>query len=632
MNNNPKSPSEENIDEENVRLRARILDLENQLFKQEKLEQKLIESEEKYILMLDNTALKNAEKKVSNYRENLTFLSKSALNFLTLSNDDDIFIFIGKKLSKFSPRSIIIVFSYDQDSDTSVIRYISGIYSHIDQVISILGKSPEDFNIKLPAKYKSKYLSDKTLKKLEHGIDSIYNDSKARKKAARIQKILKVDNFYSMGMTRDGMLYGGLLIATKSKAESIDKQTIETFIYQAGIALHRKQIDNELVKAKIVAEESDRLKSSFLANMSHEFRTPLNGILGLAQVMLKADNVSASVKNNLKMIIDSGSSLLSLIADIMDVSKIEAGQLKIKHRPFMLNALIDQVFAIFKVNPIYLKKNDKQQNIELKCDKPLENVAIMSDPDRLQQIFVNLISNALKFTQKGFIHFGYTIENDIITFFVKDTGIGIPKDKTEQIFDRFTQVDNSLARKFGGSGLGLAISKGLTNLLDGEIWCESFLGKGSNFYFTIPFKPTKALVGSADESNKNSAVEHDWSDYTALIVEDDFVNFKVIEAMLRRTRVAVIHADTGLKAIEQVQKNSHIDIILMDVHLPEMNGLEATGKILEINSALPIIAQTANAMSDDKDKCIEAGCVDYVCKPINMDELFSKMSKFLADK
>jgi len=189
-------------------------------------------------------------------------------------------------------------------------------------------------------------------------------------------------------------------------------------------------------------------------------------------------------------------------------------------------------------------------------------------------------------------------------------------------------VDNTLARKFSGSGLGLAISKGLTTLLNGKIWCESDLGKGSNFYFTVPYHPSTMLT-SVDIPQKKNTIGYDWDRYTILIVEDDTINYKVIEAMLRNTKVNVIHADNGKKAIEKVDLHPQIDLVLMDVHLPEMSGLEATKRILELNPKLPIIAQTANAMSEDKDKCLEAGCVDYISKPIDMGDLFSKISKYL---
>ena len=581
------------------------------------------------IIMFDKTVQKSAEQKAQSYEENMSFLSNSALKFLTFSSDDDIFIFIGKSLAKFTTKSIVIVFSYDQISNTSHIRYISSeIFKFINDLIDILGKPPEEFTIIFPSKFKEKYMSGKTLQRLDDGLRNAVENNELMGKADLIQKLLCVDHFYSMGMVRDGKLYGGLLIGTKGQTEPIATQTIETFIYQAGVALHRKQIDNELVKAKVAAEESDRLKSAFLANMSHEVRTPLNGILGLAQVLLKSDKLDSSISNDVKMIVESGSSLLTLIEDILDVSKIEAGQMKIKYKPFHLNSLMDQLYSMFLTHPFYVQKNANQQNIILKYDKPYENITIMSDPDRLQQIFVNLIGNALKFTLKGYIHFGYTVEKQEITFFVKDSGIGIPKDKTEKVFERFTQVDSTLARKFSGSGLGLAISKGLTVLLEGRIWCESIFGLGSSFFFTIPYHPTTMLEDSNKPQKKNS-IEYDWSNFTVLIVEDDTINFKVIEAMLRNTKINIIHVDNGMKAIEQARDNPLIDLVLMDVHLPEMSGLEATIKIKEVNKTLPIIAQTANAMSDDKDRCIDAGCSDYISKPIDMNNLFVKISKYL---
>jgi len=583
------------------------------------------------IIMFDNSLQKSAELKDLNYHENLSFLSNSALKFLTFSNDDDIFIFIGKSLSRFSPKSIIIVFSNDQATNISNIRYISGIYPHINELMDILGKSPEDFDIKLTSRFKNKFLSGKTLKRFNDSLFNAMADEWLHEKAIRILNLLYIDHFYSMGMTREGKLYGGILIAVNTEEDTIDTQTIETFIYQAGVALHRKQIDNELEKAKLVAEESDRLKSAFLANMSHEVRTPLNGILGLAQVLVKAEEATPKIRSDAKIIVESGSSLLNLIEDILDVSKIEAGQMKIKYKPFFLNTLMDQLYSMFLAHPLFLQKNTEQKNIELKYDKPDGNVTIMSDPDRLLQIFVNLIGNALKFTQKGFVHYGYTIQKPKIIFYVKDSGIGIPEEKIEKIFERFIQVDNTLTRKFSGSGLGLAISKGLITLLEGNIWCESEIGKGTTFFFTIPYHPTTMLI-SADTPQKKSVVEYVWSNYTLLIVEDDMINYKVIEAMLRNSKINVIHADNGLKAIEYVRIYPQIDLVMMDVHLPEMSGLEATYHILNIRPELPVIAQTANAMSEDREICMKAGCVDYISKPIDMNELFEKLAKHLPEK
>jgi PAS domain S-box-containing protein len=582
------------------------------------------------VVMFDITKEKHAERKALSYQENMLFLSNSALKFLTFSDEDDIFIFIGKSISKIVPKSVVIVFSYDQGNNISNIRYISGIHSQTQRVITALGKPPEDFLIELPRKFKNKYLSKKILMRL-NGLEDAVDENWPKEPLEEIQKILHLHDYFAMGMSRRGKLYGGLLLATKTDDETVETQLVETFIYQAGIALHRKQVETELMRAKLAAEESDRLKSAFLANMSHEVRTPLNGILGLAQLLLKTDIDKTTHDDYVKMIVESGNSLLSLIEDIMDVSKIEAKQMKIKYKPFKINDLMDQLFSVFLANPLYVQKNEGKQRIELKCNKPVENLTLLSDPERLQQILINLIGNAIKFTQDGTVEFGYELKKDKILFYVKDSGIGIPKDKAEKIFERFIQVDSTLARKFSGSGLGLAISKGLIDLLDGEIWVESDLGKGSTFFFTVPYYTT-SFIESTLQPEKESPVYYDWEGYTLLMVEDDKINSRVVEAMLRNTKIKVIHVDNGKKAIETVRDHPEIDIVLMDMHLPELSGLEATRIILKNRADLPVIAQTANAMSEDKDRCIDAGCVDYIGKPINMDDLYFKISRYLPER
>ncbi|MDR1671937.1 MAG: response regulator [Bacteroidales bacterium] len=579
------------------------------------------------IVMFDMTKEKHAEREISIYKENMFFLSNTALKFLTFSNEDDIFIYIGKCISKIVPKSVIAVFSYDSATDISYIRYISGIFLHIEQIINILGNSPEDFPIKLPRKFRMRYFSKKELKPLQDAKD-LLEDDESSKKVERIFRLLKLKEFYAMGMSRKGKLYGGLLFAPRQKDCKVDVPLIETFIYQAGIALHRNQIEIELKKAKEAAEESDRLKSAFLANMSHEVRTPLNSILGLAQLLMKPEINRATCEEYVQLIVESGNSLLSLIEDIMDISRIEAKQLQIKYRPLKINSLMDQLYSIFLAHPLYVQK---QQKLKLRCKKHVPDISTLSDPERLQQIFINLIGNALKFTEKGHVEFGYEVEKKNILFFVADTGIGIPKNKISGIFNRFTQVDNTLARKFRGSGLGLAISKGLVELLDGTIWCKSSDGEGSVFYFTIPYRLT-SLGDELPENSKDDHPDYNWAQYTILIVEDDYINSKVLDVMLQTTKATLVFANTGMKAIDIVHKNNRIDLVLMDMHLPKISGLEASKIILKHRPDMPIIAQTANAMSDDKDRCLNAGCVDYISKPIDMHNLFAKISKHLPEK
>ncbi len=579
------------------------------------------------IAMFDISKQKYAERNALNYQENMMLLSNSALKFLSSSDEDDIYIFIGKTLSKIVPKSVVTVFSLDQSNNHFFVRYISGIVPYVDRIIKILGDVPESFPIDIPQSFREKYLSKKTLVHL-NDLNEAVQSEEAMNICARIQQILGIQEFHIMGLSREGKTYGGLMIATKEATEKVDIRLVETFVYQAGIALNRKQLENELIHAKLVAEESDWLKSAFLANMSHEVRTPLNGILGLAQLLLEEDLPSNLRNDYARMIVESGSSLLTLIEDIMDISKIEAKQMKIKYQPFGLNAMVDQLYSLFIANPLYFQKN---QDFLFRTIKPEKDVKLISDPDRIQQIFINLIGNALKFTQKGFVEFGYQLDKKRVLFFVNDSGIGVPDDKRKTIFERFTQVDNTMARKYSGSGLGLAISKGLVELLGGEIWSETNVMNGSSFYFTIPYAPASELPSEDLKPVESVTAKYNWESRTILVVEDDRINFKVIEAMLKNTKVNIIHADNGLQAIEYVNLNPEIELILMDMHLPEMSGLEATQIILRNRPGVPIIAQTANAMYEDKYRCLEIGCVDYISKPITMNNLYTTIAKYLPD-
>lgn len=388
----------------------------------------------------------------------------------------------------------------------------------------------------------------------------------------------------------------------------------------------RKNIETELKQAKDKAEESDRLKSTFLANMSHEIRTPMNAILGFTELLKSTDLTEDKKMNFIDIISKRGKDLLNIINDIIDISKIESKQMKINRTQCLLNNVLQELYVFFE-NDINLREKKK---LKLKLKTTLNNNSgfVLIDDMRLKQILTNLLSNSVKFTSTGIIEFGYTIDNNMLCFYVKDTGIGISKDKQAVIFDRFRQADDSTSRNYGGTGLGLAISKNLVEMMNGSISVESEMGQGSIFSFKLPYLPVSELI----QYEQNKIVTNQkfvWSNKTILIVEDDKVNFLYLSTLLRKTKVQIIHAFNGKEAVEICRTNPSINLILMDIQMPEMNGYDATRAIKTFLPKTPIIAQTAYAMEEDRIKCEQAGCDEFIIKPIKIDVLINMIDKFI---
>jgi len=397
-----------------------------------------------------------------------------------------------------------------------------------------------------------------------------------------------------------------------------------------GVAIditESKNFEIELKSARDKAEESDRLKTSFLANMSHEIRTPMNAIIGFSELLNDPDLTNESRKEFVTLISDNSKVLLNLIEDIIDVAKIEARQVKVVQSSCQVNAILNELKSYYLKQ---LKKYD-HKNIEIKVNNSVddESFAIISDPLRFKQIMNNLIGNALKFTESGFIEFGYELdEPDNITFYVKDTGIGLARDKMSLIFERFRQGEESSTKEYGGAGLGLTISKRLVEMLGGDLWVESVLNEGSTFYFNLPLRITSIDIKTKQFTPQSGKM--DWSDKTILVAEDEMSNFELIKATLHRTNVNIIRAVNGREAVEICKaKGNRIDLILMDIRMPEMNGYEATRIIKSSNKDLPVISLTAYAMSDDKEKSFHAGCNEYVSKPFNPVDLLEKIGRFI---
>ncbi len=424
----------------------------------------------------------------------------------------------------------------------------------------------------------------------------------------------------------NGVLIGQIvLINTPTKFNKRHHNFVKSLANIYALAIYRKRMEWDLLSAKKNAEESDRLKTAFLANMSHEIRTPMNAIVGFSELLL-IENINTNKKLEFnKLIRNSCDDLLMLVNDIIDISKIEAGQLKFHPTKFSIKELLIELKHIGEQR---IATKEKSLRIIFDNQKDID-FDIFVDKIRIKQIFLNLIGNAIKFTDVGSIHFGFHFKkNKFITFYVKDTGIGISHDEQKNIFESFRQIETTISRNYGGTGLGLSISKNLTEQMGGSLNIISDLDKGSLFSFTIPFSKQKTNKKLQNIKHSQKPKKLKLNNKTILVVEDEPRNAKLISILLTTIHAKVVNAYNGLEAIEAVKKEKP-DLVLMDIQMPEMDGLEATKRIKSIYSDIPIIAQTAYAMKEDREKCIKAGCNGYISKPIKKDELFSVIEKNL---
>jgi len=385
----------------------------------------------------------------------------------------------------------------------------------------------------------------------------------------------------------------------------------------------QKETERILHEAKTKAEESDRLKSAFLTNMSHEVRTPMNAITGFSNLILNRELSEKDKAQYLNIINQSSNALLEIIDNIIDVSKLEAENLVINKVTSNINTILDELY----IDISQQKKESGLKDLEIKLIKksPSKSFEVITDPKRFKQIFANLLDNALKFTEKGVIEFGYTVEGNNLLCFVKDTGIGFTKEESKYIFEPFRQADFSSTRKYGGTGLGLTLAQKLVELLGGKIDVESEKNKGSHFYFTIPFE----YPDIESEINTTFPTNLNWENKKILIAEDVQTNYQLLHTILKRTKADITWAKDGEEVIELVEKNPHFHLILMDIQMPKMNGHNAFKYIRSQNINIPVIAQTAYAMDSDIKEIKNLGYNDYIIKPIEINTLFEKIRKFI---
>jgi signal transduction histidine kinase/PAS domain-containing protein len=402
-----------------------------------------------------------------------------------------------------------------------------------------------------------------------------------------------------------------------------EERILATAANTIGAAYLRKKHQDELMAAKIKAEESDKLKSAFLANMSHEIRTPMNGILGFIGLLQDQELTLDEKAEYFSIVRASGERLLRTLTDIVDLSKIESGLMPVNPVTIQVHDMIHGIFDFFRH-----EATQKGIQLFIHHDLPPFQVEVCSDREKLNSILSNLINNAIKYTERGFVEFGFSIQKGLLEFFVKDTGIGIPHDRQEAIFERFIQADLSNSRQFEGTGLGLSIARAYVVMLGGTIWVESEPGKGSTFRFTIPWekKPSVSMHGAVDLSITSEAPPKKVS---ILVTEDDPVNMEFLELMLSRAGYSIVKAVSGAEAIAHLRNNSLIRLVIMDIRLPGMDGYETTREIRSWNKTIPVVVLTAYAFEGDREKAMNAGSSHFMTKPVNQKELLRVIESLL---
>lgn len=384
-----------------------------------------------------------------------------------------------------------------------------------------------------------------------------------------------------------------------------------------------KKMTTDLIYAKEKAEESDRLKTAFLHNISHEIRTPLNAIRGFSELLSDPGLRAEESKEYSEIIIESSDRLLSLITEIINISSLETGQEKIIENEVNLNSIFDVIEEQFK-------SKSKKENITIHSEPGLPNkdADIITDETKLIQILSKLVDNALKFTKEGSVRFGYSVKGEELEFYVRDTGIGISANEQKVIFERFHQGDSNMNRQYDGPGLGLAISKAYSELLGGKMWMTSEPGIGSVFYFTIPYKKVFRKTMEINETS-SSAQNRAKNSKILLVAEDQDINFLLVQKLLAGLNYTIIRAKDGKEVVALCSSDLAIDLVLMDIKMPYLNGYDATEKIKKERPELPIIALTAYSSEEDKIRALSCGCSDFVSKPFKREELISKIKQYL---
>src|SRR5664279_3322760 len=387
-----------------------------------------------------------------------------------------------------------------------------------------------------------------------------------------------------------------------------------------------KKIHEDLIKANIGAESSKKLKSTFLANISHEIRNPLNSVVGFSNLLL-SNNLTNEVKEEyIEHINHNSEKLLQIIGDIIDLSRLESSQIQITYEEASLNTIVNEIIEEARQ---VIKRNEKPIILNVKNNFEEAGDLIFTDRVWLKRVLNHLMDNAVKFTLDGSVEFSYSLENQNIVFRIRDTGIGINKENIGRIFEEFRQEFDGHHRPFEGLGIGLTLAKEVVERMGGEIYVQSEKGVGSEFSFSIPYRPAGSRSSRPSSNNEHSSITINWTSKKCLLVDDNKDVLIYLNRILIDTGVTILTARSGLEALELIKITPDIDVVLLDMQMSEMNGIEATKEIRKIRKDIPIIAQTAFIFEDDKDIILEAGCDACLIKPIRREHLLTVMSSFV---
>lgn len=675
------------------------------------------------------------------------FLNESALDFLQMSDNEDIFKYIVDKVHLLAGDCIVMATSFDETTQEATLRALTGLGKFTEKALNLINQNPIGMKTYIDPERKKDVLEQSLTTRKD--LYETFNGALSRPVCFALENLLQIGKIYEMGFAGKDLLLGDVTIILQKNRQLENKAVIEAFIKVAAVALHQRFVKSELIKSeesyrglfdcitgavyiqdekgifldvnqgavnmygypkemflgntpaflsapgkndhidlpailsktfqgepqqiefwgkrsngdifpkevrfykgsyfgksvalvlaiditdrynmiseiianKEKAEESDRLKTAFLHNISHEIRTPMNGIVGFSALITQPGLPTKEMEEYFGIINDCSNQLLAIINDIVSIATLEAGQEKLRESNMNLNKAIQ--LAVLQHND---KAVEKGLNLRYSFGLTNDSAEIIADEIKLTQVLNNLISNGIKFTSSGSVHIGYSVENKTIKLFVKDTGIGIAPEMHDVIFDRFRQVNNALSMNTGGTGLGLSISKSYIELMGGRIWLESEPGTGSTFYVELPFKQSlKRFTGNDD---KREGINGEFlNGKTIVVAEDEEYNFRLIKGMLSGYGPNLIHLFNGQQAVEYCKSNQAVDLILMDLKMAVMDGFEASEIIRKIKPDLPIIAQSALALIGDREKALNAGCSDYIAKPLLKEQLLILLKKYLG--